>query len=103
MACEKGVAANEQRTGPLARERGESVYDLMLSARLQNKNLPADDACRLLRFSFLRLRLSIGGIQQNGNRVRTGREFVQQLQSFGFDLECHHGYAGDVPTGPIEI
>jgi hypothetical protein len=28
---------------------------------------------------------------------------VQQLQSFHFDLLRHHGDAGDVPAGPIEI
>src|SRR5215468_38073 len=56
LAREKGIAADEQRAGSLAHERSKSHFDLVLGARLQNKNLPADDACRALRVSFLGLR-----------------------------------------------
>jgi hypothetical protein len=59
LAVEKGIAADEQRTRSFAHESCKSSFDLVLAARLQNKNLPADDACRPLRFSFLGLRLSI--------------------------------------------
>jgi hypothetical protein len=62
LTGEKGVAVDEQRTGSLAHERSKSHFNLVLGARFQNKNLPADDACRPLRLSFLGLRLSIGRV-----------------------------------------
>jgi hypothetical protein len=55
LAIEKSVGADEQRAGSLAYESSKSPFDLVLGARLQNKNLPADDACRPLRFCFLGL------------------------------------------------
>jgi hypothetical protein len=62
LARKKGVGADEQRAGSLAHESSKGPFDLVLGARFQNKNLPADDACRPLRFSFLALRLSIGRV-----------------------------------------
>src|SRR6266851_562655 len=76
QAREKRIGADEQRSGSLSDQGGKSRFDFLLGAGVQNEDLLADSASRLLHLSRLGLGLSIARVHEHGDQRRARHELA---------------------------
>ena len=76
-ASEKGIAANEERVGPLAHKRCEGGIDLAAGAGLEDLHLQPDDASSRFHLSQRGFRIAgVGRIDEHGDTNGTGHQLT---------------------------